>query len=135
VLDGGDTEVHLGGSRLTRFMESVERVTAQPAADAEPSGAAGRTAAEPTADEGAARNRRGVVDASRDGNPWQPLLAFGQALLNEMAQSPEPIPDRPSGGLVRRDPQTGERYLHLPVPDQDKIVRLLDALRDVLVGQ
>jgi hypothetical protein len=28
VLDGGEREVFLGGSRLTRFMESVERVTA-----------------------------------------------------------------------------------------------------------
>ncbi len=29
VLDGGENEVFLGGSRLTRFIESVEKVTSQ----------------------------------------------------------------------------------------------------------
>jgi hypothetical protein len=28
VLDGGEREVFLGGSRLTRFMETVEKTTA-----------------------------------------------------------------------------------------------------------
>ena len=35
---------------------------------------------------------------------------------------------------MRRDPQSGEPYLHLPVPDRDKMTRLLDALRDVMTG-
>ena len=34
VLDGGDKEVFLGGSRLTKFMETVEKTTSSiPAAD------------------------------------------------------------------------------------------------------
>src|SRR5205823_12373736 len=37
ALDGGDKEVFLGGSRLTRFMETVEKTTSSiPVADQEP---------------------------------------------------------------------------------------------------
>src|SRR5438067_4409750 len=37
VLDGGDKEVFLGGSRLTKFMETVEKTTSSiPVADQEP---------------------------------------------------------------------------------------------------
>jgi SNF2 family DNA or RNA helicase len=82
VLDGGETEIHLGGSRLARFMESVDRATAAP-----PGG------------------------------------------------EPAPADSAHSGGLVRRDPQTGERYLHVPVPDRDKVARLAELLQDVLSGR
>jgi len=140
VLDGGDKQVHLGGSRLARFMEGVESVTAQPAeaptplatveppvdcaADAQPIGAVVDDAAE----------RTSTDDARQDSDPWQPLLAFAQTLLSEMAQAPGQARCQSKPGLVRRDPQSGEPYLHLPVPDRDKMTRLLDALRDVLAG-
>ena len=65
-------------------------------------------------------------------DPWQPLLALARTLLTELVQQPAQQKGRPSGRVVRRDPQTGEPYLHLPMPDQDKVMRLLDALSDVL---
>jgi len=47
VLDGGETEVFLGGSRLAKFMESVEAVTSAPdAAEAGAHAEAGTTARE-----------------------------------------------------------------------------------------
>lgn len=138
VLDGGDKEVHLGGSRLAKFMESVERVSTQPAADS-----AELTPADPpatTAVDGALAEAVGADTPGRrssgGGNAghdmWQPLLAFAQTLLTEIVQPNGQAMGRPSGGLVRRDPGTGERYLHLPVPDEDKVARLVEALRDVL---
>jgi superfamily II DNA or RNA helicase len=140
VLDGGDKQVHLGGSRLTRFMESVERVTAEPAEES-----ALLATVEPPVDsaDDAAPTKAAVDDASdrpvpdgirQDRDPWQPLLEFAHTLLTEMAQPPGQKEGRPSPGVVRRDPQSGEPYLHLPVPDRDKMARLLDALRDVLTG-
>ncbi|MDJ0892004.1 MAG: C-terminal helicase domain-containing protein [Gammaproteobacteria bacterium] len=140
VLDGGENQVHLGGSRLARFMESVERATTQPVADSSPLvpvdsqavGAADGEPAKETIDRTAERSLESDVDHDRD--PWQPLLAFAQTLLTEMAEPSRRKQRRSSGRMVRRDPQTGERYLHLPVPDQDKMTRLLDALRDVLAG-
>ncbi|MDJ0861705.1 MAG: DEAD/DEAH box helicase [Gammaproteobacteria bacterium] len=140
VLDGGENQVHLGGSRLARFMESVERATGQPVADPPPLvpvdsravGAADGESAGEITDGTADRPLEGDADHNRD--PWQPLLAFAQTLLTEMAEPSRRQQRQSSSGMVRRDPQTGERYLRLPVPDQDKITRLLDALRDVLAG-
>ncbi|MGB5201373.1 MAG: DEAD/DEAH box helicase [Sedimenticolaceae bacterium] len=138
VLDGGDKEVHLGGSRLAQFMDSVERVATQPVEETVPLAqvdppavaAVDREPAEAGGDH--TSNRRSGGDVNHGYDTWQPLLAFAQTLLTEMAQPPEREKGRPSGGLVRRDPKTGERYLHLPVPDEDKMARLLDALRDVI---
>ena len=138
VLDGGQKQVHLGGSRLARFMETVERATAEPATEPRPltqtdpeaaaaaDGAPTEAATVDTADRGLPGND------TRDHDPWEPLLSFAQGLLTEMAQPTDDEKDGATGGLVRRDAETGERYLRLPVPDRDKMIRLVDALRDVL---
>ncbi|MGD1984713.1 MAG: DEAD/DEAH box helicase, partial [Chromatiaceae bacterium] len=141
VLDGGDKQVHLGGSRLARFMESVERATAQPPEESpnresvDPSAAAvaGEQSTAAAVDESTDEPIPDASDKERS-DPWKPLLAFAQTLLTEMAQSPESKAGKPSSGLVRRDPESGEPYLHLPVPDRDKVARLLNALHDVLAG-
>ena len=143
VLDGGDKEIHLGGSALTRFMETVERATVQPVKDVPPTSRANLAGsnreatmrpAESTA-EGAASNQPGAEPANRGDNPWQPLLTLGQSLLAAVARGAESNLHGQSDALVRRDPATGERYLHLPVPDRDTIARLADVLRDVLAGR
>jgi hypothetical protein len=140
VLDGGDKEVHLGGSRLARFIESVERATMQPVEESAPPAQVepqvpGRADREPAeVSTGDAADPPSGDGISHDHAPWQALLTFVQTLLGEMSQPPGRQKGRSSGGLVRQDPQTGERYLHLPVPDQDKMTRLLDAVRDVLAG-
>ena len=141
VLDGGDKEVHLGGGRLAQFIKSVERVTARPAAAAAPSAqldspavAAGESEPARAIGDGTS-DRQSAGDVNPVHDAWQPLLAFAQTLLTEMVQPPgREKGRRSSGGLVRRDPKTGEQYLHLPVPNEDKMARLLEALRDVLAG-
>ncbi len=149
VLDGGETEVHLGGSRLTRFMENVERATAQTVSDSLPlpgsiaappgpgmskSGAEGPLPGASSAS-GTPPGKPGADTRVGDANPWQPLLALGHALLTEMVEGVEPNPNRQPGRLVRCDPETGERYLHVPVPEKETIARLADMLRDVLLGR
>ncbi|MBM3318649.1 MAG: DEAD/DEAH box helicase, partial [Candidatus Eisenbacteria bacterium] len=69
VLDGGQDEVFLGGTRLTQFMESVERVTgaipeAMPAADEDGAREAG--AREDGAREAEAREAEGRDDGARE---------------------------------------------------------------------
>ncbi|MCZ7597267.1 MAG: hypothetical protein M5U09_05230 [Gammaproteobacteria bacterium] len=82
-----------------------------------------------------AGSARCAVEHAGDGRDgWQQLLAFAGAVLCELARQPVQSEDRPPGNVVRRDPQTGERYLHLPLPDQDKMTRLVEAIRDVLAG-
>ena len=138
VLDGGEKQVHLGGTRLARFMESVERVTAgpvqQPAAAAPPGPPADDAvgAAAPPVDNAA--HRPSSHEGAGGLDPWQPLLTFARTLLTEMAAPPGQQGEGSSPGLLRRDPHSGKPYLHLPAPDRDKMTRLLDALHDVLNG-
>ncbi|MFV0277824.1 MAG: DEAD/DEAH box helicase [Parahaliea sp.] len=151
VLDGGEKEVHLGGSQLTRFMESVERITGE--ASTEPRLFAPMDDVTPTlpavrAAQGQAATEQDVVENSAPGeshppakaqvqpaSPWQALFDLGQTLLAEMAAEPSSSHAGPGGSLVRRDAKTGERYLHVPVPDHDTVTRLADLLRDILNGR
>jgi hypothetical protein len=139
VLDGGEKEVRLGGSRLARFMESVERATVRPAEESPTRPSVDRS----TAAVALEKSTEAAVDDTTDApilddsdkdrsDPWEPLLAFAQTLLTEMVQSPEGKVGKQSSGLVRRDPESGAPYIHLPLPDRDKMARLLNALHDVL---
>jgi len=131
VLDGGEREIHLGGSRLAKFMEGVEQATAQPQSMPMPSGSGLQTATTPPPEPSPPPPTPSPAPA----NPWQPLLDLGQALLTEISKQPDAAGNGEPAGLVRRDPETGERYLRLPVPDQNDVARLAAALRDVLGGR
>ena len=142
VLDGGDKEVHLSGGRLARFMETVESATAVPQAKpsarvASPAQTGGRERrAPPTRTARIAESEKlGQVKPRTDvgtdtGSPWQPLLELSQALLVQLANDGEPA--QGAGRLVRQDPTTGERYLHLPVPRQETVKRLAGILQELL---
>ncbi len=104
VLDGGATEVSLGGSRLTRFMETVEKATTSIPIE---------LVEEPVAPE------RPPVPAKAD-DPWSMLAAAAQTLVQRLTQPSEP--GRPS--LIGRDEATGEPYLRLPVPTPEVLTAL-----------
>jgi len=136
VLDGGEREVFLGGSRLSRFMETVEKATSAVGAPREekpePSGAAeprvegqrraGRAAAPPA----------GSMAVAPD--PWAALLQSGLSLLGELAAAARTPPGAGREGLhlVRRDPQTGEDYLRIPIPTSDVLDQALGAIKTLL---
>jgi hypothetical protein len=159
VLDGGENEVFLGGSRLTRFMEAVDQATvaipeaetaeAAEMAEAAP-GEAQATAEVPTANQGGDSDSAGQRRAERDGEKgaaadrWGGLIETGIAFLRELAEAArrgdaggeagrnEVGPSRM--GVVRRDPGSGETYLHLPMPKAELIERLLAAAQEWVVG-
>jgi hypothetical protein len=91
VLDGGDAEVFLGGSRLARFMETVEKTTATsgapPAESVETAGVGEQEVADDDGGgddgDGAAREDSPVGPASpaQADDPLSRLLAGGLALL------------------------------------------------------
>ncbi len=114
VLDGGENEVFLGGSRLNKFMQSVEKATdAIPQASIEDAAAARAGAADAASQgRGAATNgdeaptlpapasaphdsagSTGTTDsgpgttalATDPSNPWNSLLAGGLAILEQLA--------------------------------------------------
>ena len=150
VLDGGEKEVFLGGTRLTRFMESVEAATG-----AIPSGVQEEEAGESAA---AADERKQPAGGKGEGQggqkttapkpvetppatpapaaPWQGLLQAGMALLQHLA-APAGGSNGQGGGLpgrVCRDEQTGENYLRLPVPPVDLVEQAVGALQHLLAS-
>jgi superfamily II DNA or RNA helicase len=144
VLDGGQSEVFLGGSRLAKFMESVNAVTGasmgterEPPARQEPrpTAASTRSAAAP----------RPPLPVSQPvevaSNPWTPLLNAGLKLVEALAAAPSP--NRDGDGKARvpatspwieTDVQTGRPYLRLPLPEPQVVQQLSDALSRLIAG-
>jgi hypothetical protein len=161
VLDGGDKDVFLGGSKLNRFMETVERMTtAIPEVPAEDVSGA------PTVPEPAVNDRPAAEVGPRPrptvappvetpapapavaaADPWTGLLQAGMALLQQFAaasgagQAAKPaaasvgVPARPAASpLVARDERTGETYLKLPVPSPEVVEQALKTVGALLEG-
>jgi superfamily II DNA or RNA helicase len=139
ALDGGEKEIFLGGSRLTRFMQSVEKATeAIPAAtveerDEEAGESTGNGHKGPDSSAAPAQSAPSVPG----GEMWSGLLQTGLSLLEELAGASRPgsaiAPTRPGGlSIVRRDVSTGKQYLHLPMPSADVMDRVLQAVGGLL---
>src|SRR5262249_36598727 len=125
VLDGGEKEVFLGGTRLTKFMESVEAATTaippvMPEAEPEPAPAPAEAERAPA---------EGPPPAPAE-SPWAGLLEAGLSLLQQFTA--------PGGNghaaraLVQRDERTGEEYLRLPIPPPAVVDQALTALQLLL---
>jgi superfamily II DNA or RNA helicase len=161
VLDCGEKEVFLGGSRLNKFMETVESATsAIPEALLEDAEEALQTSPGDPGELGPAAARRGrrrlaqlPVGAEHEGeddetptpavgprisDTWTGLLQSGMALLQQLVnpgKGPEPTSSSTvavSSGLVQRDEKTGETYLKLPVPPPEVVNQVVQAIGTLL---
>ncbi len=142
VLDGGQDEVFLGGSRLKRFMESVEKATASipqaTLAEEEPPAAAKEEAEkEPAAEEIAATPATRLAEQA-----WAEVASAGLAFLEKLgdalgvgAKTGQPTeragkiesPPDMTRALVETD-ETGRTYLKLPAPNSDTLKKVADIL-------
>ena len=154
ILDGGSSEISLGGSRLTRFMKDVENVTGRmgegeamvPAeevtnivttddagsrddADADVNtGVAEMTIAEGAGD--------GVSPRDADPGPWQALIQVGAQFVAALAAANDPR--APAHPWIERDPATGAQNLKMPLPPPEtarQLANALSALADSLRGK
>jgi superfamily II DNA or RNA helicase len=123
VLDGGEKEVFLGGSRLTKFMETVEKATEAipPNANEEEV----EDPPEPAAEEVPAA-------APEPANPWAGLIEVGFALLQQFAAPPSGQKAAANPPMLQRDERTGETYLRLPVPPPDLLANAVTAVQKLL---
>ncbi len=125
VLDGGTPEVALGGTRLKRFMDSVDQVTGNiPAAmprHEEPAQIA--DADEPDGPPGA------QVPVQP---PWEDLLSAGLSFLNKLGSAlsaEEKTPVELGHGLrIETDETSGRRHLKLPMPPKKVLTDLAGLL-------
>jgi len=130
VLDDGQNEVFMGGTRLKQFVESVEKATGRipPSMPRQSEETAAGRAEEPAADQPAR--------APQPEQGWQDILAAGVSFLETLGKtlgaSQPGAPGRPSNGLpaglVARDEHTGQSYLRLPLPDADIVQKITDLL-------
>jgi hypothetical protein len=140
VLDGGEREVFLGGSRLKRFMESVENVTTGiPAPIVEE--AAEAAVAEPAVAEARVDDDSDVVVASASppptSDPLGSLLRTGLELLTQFASAAGT--GQPAAGAIPsrlferiRDKRSGQSYLKIRMPEPEVVDRVAQALQALL---
>lgn len=120
VLDGGESEVFLQGTRLSKFIESVEKVT----------GAMG--AAETVAAEIESAAPQSAAEAAAPApDPWAALADAAIPLLQALAARGNASAAATSP-WVGRDPQTGQEFLKLPLPQPQTLHRLAEALGSLL---
>jgi superfamily II DNA or RNA helicase len=140
VLDGGEREVFLGGSRLTRFMESVENVTAGIQAPIVEE-AAEPVTAEPPATEDSGDGDSDVAAAPASlrpaADPLGSLLRTGLDLLTQFAAAAgagqAPTGATPARLFERiRDEGSGQSYLKIRMPEPEVVDRVTQALQTFL---
>ena len=165
VLDGGAEEVFLGGTRLKKFMDSVEKAThaipaptpdtVMPQPEIEETQLSEVEIAEeelpaapevpPVAAPAPAAGTPAVRSAgvSPAGEGLTELLKVGRAFLDGLEQALQPAaakaqqPGAPSAAstLVERDPKTGQSYLKLPMPSPEAIEKFALILRALTGGK
>ncbi|MBU6473916.1 MAG: SWF/SNF helicase family protein, partial [Alphaproteobacteria bacterium] len=153
ILDGGSSEIALGGSRLTRFMKDIENVTGRmgeaeavtPAEEAGSSAAAGDKAAvmedeNAGSEAGAAAAEMATRAVSRPSDPltdpWQALAQVGSQLVAALAAANDA--KAPAHPWIERDPATGAPSLKIPLPPPEtthQLLKTLSALADGLRGR
>ena len=131
----------LGGTRLKRFMESVEKATgsippsmpqqpeAAPAGQAEGAGSGEGMEGVEGIEESPALPQ-GPAPPREPG--WNDVLAAGVSLLEKLGKTlsgaGQPAAGGLPAGLVARDHATGQSYLKLPLPDPQIMQRIVDLL-------
>ena len=138
VLDGGEHEVFMQGTRLSQFMKSVEQVAGAvgdaevPTESSMASAAAPSVPVEPLALPVAtavpAAHTVGLAAAGEPVDPWAVLLEAGAALLQGLAASRGAAGPGAPAIAVERDPVTGQGSIRLPLPDPAVLQRLAKAL-------
>ena len=137
VLDGGQNEVFLGGTRLNKFMESVEKAT----------GAIPETVSTPedpvpdlevsTLEETTPSKEAALTAAAQPEAAWADLAAAGLAFMDKLGQAlgvereqTKRSPQEIVSSLIERD-SSGQPYLKLPVPKPDTLKKVIGLIYEI----
>jgi len=137
VLDKGKDEVFLGGTRLKRFMDSVDKATG-----AIPEPMPKHVKAGGDGDE--VEQESSITAEKQDGEKpeheqaWNDMISagltfidkLGQTLLEGTGQPHKPISKTFSGLKIEADKGTGQRHLKLPIPKKETIQGIVNLLNE-----
>lgn len=141
VLDGGENEVLLGGSRLKKFMETVEKVT-QDIPDPMPTQEEAPQKEELLA--GEPEPAEEISDRQTQPPEQQALdelISTGVSFIQKLGQALTGSPsgasasESPMSSFIAKDEQTGENYIKLPLPQPEtlkKITESFDGLMEMI---
>lgn len=133
ILENGQDEVFLGGSRLKRFMDSVEKATGQiPAAMPAPS----------VADE----TETVVTDKTQHQQTqdpqklWNDILVAGASLLTQLGQAMQSNSANAASSNkqifsslnIETDENTGQQHLKLPLPKKETLEKIFTVLNQLV---
>jgi superfamily II DNA or RNA helicase len=134
VLDGGENEVFLGGNKMKKFMETVEKVATgiadqpvleEPVAEDE---TAPEESGEAAAQEMSAAVAGKQAATAADAQPWQTLLAAGMDLIAKLTQPTQPQDSGPHAAprqsLLTQNEKTGAPEVRIPLPDPETAQQL-----------
>ena len=136
VLDGGESEVFLGGNKMKKFMETVEHVS-----NAIPQQEASSTSSLETIEDSImAEEADAVIEVSEAEEPQdsvtpavdpvQELLNTGLKILGAFGKSLQEQSGKvqttssPLAALVKQNTNTGKPEIHIPLPDKDTAQQL-----------
>lgn len=131
VLDAGQDEVFMGGTRLKRFMESVEKATGSIPASMPRQPEPTAVELDETVEETPEPRPTSLAARATSEPDWNDLLVAGASFLEKLGQTLSSGPRAGGGlpsGLVARDDATGQSYLKLPLPDEGTVRKIVDLL-------
>jgi len=137
VLDKGKDEVFLGGTRLKRFMDSVDNATsAIPVPMPQQAKAGGN--GDGTGQEVSVETEKEKMSDTIQRQAWDDLVStglsfldkLGQTLLGQESQPREPVSKAFSGLKVETDKATGQRHLKLPLPKKEVLQDIANLLNE-----
>jgi len=136
VLEQAQDEVFLGGTRLKRFMESVEKTTgsipqSMPAAETE------AEHAEPQRKRAAKGKAAEQAPTTAAPSGWEQLLSAGLALLGNLAQTagsrqPEArhIAETLTNIRIEKDQADGRPQLKIPLPPKETLTLIGNTIQE-----
>ncbi len=137
VLDKGKDEVFLGGTRLKRFMDSVDKATntiPEPMPRQLEHGGDG----EEIKQELSITAEKQIGAEPEREQAWNDMISagltfldkLGQTLLGEKDQPHKPISKTFSGLKIETDKTTGQRHLTFPIPKKETIQGIVNLLNE-----
>jgi superfamily II DNA or RNA helicase len=138
VLDKGKDEVFLGGTRLKRFMDSVDKTTSA-IPESMPQQAKIGGNGNGTEQEFSTETKKKEAAETLQQRAWDDLVStglsfldkLGQTLLGQEGQSIKPASKAFSGVKIETDKATGQRHLKLPIPKKEVITGLANLFNEL----
>ncbi len=135
ALDGGEDEVFMGESKFKRFMATVEKVASAPVASlATVTDAEERGQREETKEATEVKSRASLLTTAQSSSPTADLFTAAGNFFTTLTRTfaDQQKTKQVVSSLFATDASTGERYLKIPVANEEAVGKAVEALSSLL---